>query len=98
MHDTDEIGSAGHVVGASITYGRAKPMDLDELLDRSVPPTAPRTAMLQHELERMVANIEVTVRPRRKAIRFALTSAISAGLLGVGTAGAMAAGIVPSPS
>lgn len=73
-------------------------MDLDELLNRSVPPTTPRTAMLQHELDRMVANIEGTVRPRRKVLRVALASAISAGLFSVGTAGAIAVGIVPTPS
>jgi hypothetical protein len=71
-------------------------MDLDELLDRSAPPTARRSATLQYELQRMVADAEAAVRPRRSVLRLGLVSAIATGVLGVGTAGAMAAGIVPT--
>jgi hypothetical protein len=77
---------------------KGKAMDLDELLDRSTPPTAPRGATLQHELQRMVVNAEAAVRPRRRNLKHALVSAMAAGVFSAGTAGAMAAGIVPTPS
>jgi len=72
-------------------------MDLDEVLDRSTPPTAPRTATLQQELTRMVANAETAVRPRRRLLRLGLASVVAGGAISVGTAGAMASGIVPTP-
>ena len=73
-------------------------MDLDELLDRSTPPIAPRTVSLHHEIQRMVADAESVVRPRRRVLRVGLVSAMAAGVFSVGTAGAMATGIVPTPS
>lgn len=73
-------------------------MDLDELLERSAPPTTPRNATLQDELLRVVASTEAAVRPRRRARRIGLVSVAATGVFGVGTAGAVATGIVPTPS
>jgi hypothetical protein len=73
-------------------------MDLDELLHLSTPPIAPRTATLQHEVQRMVVNAEAAARPRRRILKVGLVSAMAAGAFSLGTAGAMATGIVPTPS
>ena len=73
-------------------------MDLDDLLQRSTPPVAPRTATLQNEVQRMIVTAEAAVRPRRRVLKVGLVSAMAAGALSVGTAGAMATGMVSTPS
>lgn len=98
MVDMDAIRVAGHVGSESIADDEGLGMDLDELLDRSAPATATRTATLQNELQRMVANAEAATRPRRNGLKAGLVSVMAAGVFSVGTAGAMAAGIVATPS
>jgi hypothetical protein len=73
-------------------------MDLDDLLDRSAPPTAPRTATLERELHRMVLEAEPAAgRPVRRALRRVVVGGLATAALGVGTGGAMAVGLVPAP-
>lgn len=84
--------------GVEATLQKGTAMDLDDLLDRSAPPTAVRTPALERELTALVLATESAGRPRPKALRTAWVGALATGLVGVGTAGAMAAGLVPTPS
>lgn len=68
-------------------------MDLDDLLARSAPPPTPRSAELDWALARLVADAEKCVRnPRRRRIGLVASGAVA--LIGVGTAGAMASGLL----
>ena len=72
-------------------------MDLDRLLDSSAPPIAPRTAVLESELHRLILDAEAAARPARRGLRIGLAGALATVVIGAGTAGAMAAGLVPTP-
>lgn len=70
-------------------------MNLDELLDRSAPPVAARTATLHEDLRDLVRTTQPTSARGRR--RIATVTLIAAGLVGAGAAGA-AAGILPWPT
>ncbi|ADB35607.1 hypothetical protein Kfla_6615 [Kribbella flavida DSM 17836] len=72
-------------------------MDLDHLLDSSAPPIARRTADLERELHRLVLDAESAARPRRRSLRIGLAGALATVVIGAGTAGGMAVGLVPAP-
>jgi hypothetical protein len=72
-------------------------MDLDELLAAAAPPTARRTVDLELELRRLVREVEPTARPQRRRVRAALVGLATAATVALGTATAMAAGVVPTP-
>lgn len=73
-------------------------MDLDELLRQAAPRTAPRTDELQRELRVLVREAESTARPQRRTVRATLVGVVTAGAVGLGTATAMATGVVPTPA
>lgn len=72
-------------------------MDLDELLGSAAPATATRSATLARELEALVVAAEAAAKPVRRRHRIGMVSAVTLGVLGVGSAGAMAAGLVSTP-
>jgi hypothetical protein len=73
-------------------------MELDELLAAAAPPTTRRTAELDFEIRRLVGEVESTFRPQRRTLRAGLIGVAAAATLGLGTATAMAAGVVPTPA
>jgi hypothetical protein len=73
-------------------------MDLDELLDRSAAPVAPRTQELRHEVQAMLVEAERAARPRRRRLRAVVVAGAVAGVVVMGTTGAMAAGLIPGPA
>jgi|GEM_PF-2938322 len=70
-------------------------MDLDELLRRSAPPTARRSAGLDRAVDQLMVATEAQARSPRRLRRFGLVAATATGIIGLGTAGAVAAGLVP---
>jgi|RhiMethySRZTD1v2_1073278.scaffolds.fasta_scaffold60996_4 hypothetical protein len=72
-------------------------MDLDDLLGRCAPQTSPRTADLERALDDLVVATESATQPRRRRLRTLLLGGVTVGVVGVGTGGAMAAGLVPIP-
>ena len=70
-------------------------MDIDELVTRSAPPTAERTPELTEALRLLAADAEAQARPARRARRAAGLLGATAAIVGLGAAGATAAGFVP---
>jgi hypothetical protein len=73
-------------------------MDLDELLDNSAPPIAPRTADLERELHQLVLDAGSAARPRRRGLRIGIAGGLATVVIGAGSVGGMASGLVPTPS
>lgn len=73
-------------------------MDLDDLLDRSAAVVSPRTPELRQELQTLLANAERAARPGRRRLRALSVAGATVGALTLGTATAMAAGLVPTPA
>ena len=65
-------------------------MDIDDLLARSAPPIAPRTAELRDDLRALVRECEPPRRARRRVSRTVVGSGVAAGVLGLGMVGAAA--------
>jgi len=72
-------------------------MDLNDLLNRSAPPVAPRSPELTKQLDDLVVGAEATARSAGRRYRATLVSALTVGVLGAGTVGAMATGVVSTP-
>lgn len=72
-------------------------MDLDELLADSAPAPARRTAAVEHALDVLVTETEQVVRQPRRRRRAGVIAAGVVATVGLGTAGAVAAGLVPTP-
>lgn len=72
-------------------------MDLNDLLNRSAPTVAPRSSELAKQLDDLVVGAESMARSAGRRYRAGLVSALTAGVLGVGAAGAMATGVVSTP-
>lgn len=72
-------------------------MDLNDLLDRSAPPVMSRSAALTKQLDDLVVGAEAAARSTGRRHRAGLVSALTAGVLGLGAAGAMATGVVSTP-
>lgn len=69
-------------------------MDLDELLRRSAPPNARHSPALDRTLDRLVVATEAHARAPRRLRRFGFVAAATTGVVGLGTVGAVAAGLV----
>lgn len=70
-------------------------MSLDDLLARTAPPTAPRTAALCRELDSMVLG---TQPPARRSRRIGIAAAVAGTFLSTGTVAAAAAGLISPPA
>lgn len=71
-------------------------MDIDDLLSHSAPPSADRTPEFREALRLLAADAESQSRAPRRPRRVALLIGASAAIVGLGTAGATAAGFIPS--
>lgn len=70
-------------------------MDLDDLLTQSAPPSADRTPELRQALRLLAADVESQARAPRRTRHTALLVGATAAILGLGAAGATAAGFIP---
>lgn len=71
-------------------------MDLDEILEQAAPATTVRrTPELEQALHLLATDAESRVRRPRRRRRIAVVAAATTGVLGLGTAGAMAVGVMP---
>lgn len=70
-------------------------MDIDDLLAQSAPPSAARTPDFREALRVLAADAESQSRTPRRPRRVALLIGTSAAIVGLGAAGATAAGFIP---
>jgi hypothetical protein len=69
-------------------------MDLDELLERSAPPTSTRGPRRDEELDRLVGTSETAAGRRRRSVRLGVAGVAVAGVVGLAPV-ASAAGLLP---